>query len=287
MKIILKSIPLYWKFFLGYLLITFFMTLLGNSAHKDIFSQVLMNRGIVLISLFLILFVNSKNQKYAYILYFLVCYVLLGNIYKETGLLNTLFFQKIDPYLSRMDAFIFGYQPSVEFSKKMNYPFFSELMFFGYFYYYLMPLIVFFSFLKNPQKIEEFGFFLIGSFMFYYLIYILIPAEGPQFYFDFPEKYIPTQGIFGKMVKTIQAFGEVPTAAFPSSHVGISTIVLLWLYRSKKKLFFILLTFSIILFFSTVYIKAHYFVDVLAGFISGIIIYFVNNFIFKILNAAS
>ncbi|WGU69562.1 phosphatase PAP2 family protein [Capnocytophaga canimorsus] len=52
-------------------------------------------------------------------------------------------------------------------------------------------------------------------------------------------------------------------------------MILLWLYSHNRKLFFGILPFTTILIFSTVYIKAHYAVDVLAGLLSGILIYFI------------
>ena len=139
-------------------------------------------------------------------------------------------------------------------------------------------------YLKIPQKIEELSFILIASFLLYYFTFILIPAEGPQFYFPFPENTIEAKGIFGNMVKLIQKNGEVPTAAFPSSHVGISWIVIFWLYQNFRKSVKYFIPFVVLLMFSTVYIKAHYFVDVVAGFISAPIVFFLTFKFYKFLN---
>jgi hypothetical protein len=135
-----------------------------------------------------------------------------------------------------------------------------------------------------PQKIEEFGFILISSFLLYYFIFIIIPAEGQQFYFTFPDNYIEAQGILGNAIKLIQKNGEAPTAAFPSSHVGISWIVIFWLYQNFRKSVKYFLPFVILLMFSTVYIKAHYFVDVVAGFLTAPIVFFLTFKLYKFLN---
>ena len=176
----------------------------------------------------------SKN--FFHLLQNILVFALMTFLYKETAMLNTLIFPKIDEFLSNLDQNIFNFQPSIEFSKHFNSLFFSELFYFGYFCYYLLPLVVLgilYKFL--PQKIEEFGFILISSFLLYYFIFIIIPAEGPQFYFPFPDNTIEAKGIFGNMVKLIQKNGEAPTAAFPSSHVGISWIVIFWLYQNFRK----------------------------------------------------
>ena len=228
---------------------------------------------------------NKISNNFFQLLQNILVFALMTFLYKETAMLNTLIFPKIDEFLSNLDQNIFKFQPSIEFSKHFNSLFFSELFYFGYFCYYLLPLVVFgilYKFL--PQKIEEFGFILITSFLLYYFIFIIIPAEGPQFYFTFPDNYIEAQGIFGNAIKLIQKNGEAPTAAFPSSHVGISWIVIFWLYQNFRKSVKYFLPFVILLMFSTVYIKAHYFVDVVAGFLTAPIVFFLTFKFYKFLN---
>ena len=67
--------------------------------------------------------------------------------------------------------------------------------------------------------------------------------------------------------------GETPTGAFPSSHVGISWIILIIASKTYKKLLIVIYPFALLICFSTVYIKAHYLVDVIAGFISAPFLY--------------
>ena len=228
---------------------------------------------------------NKISNNFFQLLQNILVFALMTFLYKETAMLNTLIFPKIDEFLSNLDQTIFNFQPSIEFSKHFNSLFFSELFYFGYFCYYLLPLVVLgilYKFL--PQKIEEFRFILISSFLLYYFIFIIIPAEGPQFYFTFPDNYIEAQGIFGNAIKLIQKNGEAPTAAFPSSHVGISWIVIFWLYQNFRKSVKYFLPFVILLMFSTVYIKAHYFVDVVAGFLTAPIVFFLTFKFYKFLN---
>ena len=228
---------------------------------------------------------NKISNNFFQLLQNILVFALMTFLYKETAMLNTLIFPKIDEFLSNLDQNIFKFQPSIEFSKHFNSLFFSELFYFGYFCYYLLPLVVLgilYKFL--PQKIEEFGFILITPFLLYYFIFIIIPAEGPQFYFPFPDNYIEAPGVFGNAIKLIQKNGEAPTAAFPSSHVGISWIVIFWLYQNFRKSVKYFLPFVILLMFSTVDIKAHYFVDVVAGFISAPIVFFLTFKFYKFLN---
>ncbi|RLJ09694.1 MAG: hypothetical protein DRP15_02800 [Candidatus Aenigmatarchaeota archaeon] len=63
-------------------------------------------------------------------------------------------------------------------------------------------------------------------------------------------------------------------AAFPSSHVAISLIALFLNRKYNKYLIPIYFPFTITLFISTVYLYAHYFVDVLGGVFIGILFYY-------------
>ena len=84
-----------------------------------------------------------------------------------------------------------------------------------------------------------------------------------------------TDGVFYQLVEDAKAAGERPTAAFPSSHVGISTVIMLlgW-HTGKHKLFYVMLPFYIFLCMATVYIQAHYLIDALAGLVTGAVFYF-------------
>ena len=76
--------------------------------------------------------------------------------------------------------------------------------------------------------------------------------------------------------------GERPTAAFPSSHVGVTTVVMLLALRTRSKgLIFTILPFYILMCLSTVYIYAHYAIDAIAGLLTGILLYFALKAIWK------
>lgn len=278
----LKFLPLiFWPALLYFVIVAITLCLKDFSFNFN--AEVLAVRGIF-VALFAVLllvkrFLPERAFAFASIIF---VYASLGLLYKETAVLNRFFTPALDPKLILWDEKIFGFQPALAFSEKISAPVFSELMFFGYFSYYLLPVIVLFTLRKEEvSRVVEFGFLLITSFLLYYLIFICFPAYGPQYYFPAPFNHIEAQGFFGNLVKVIQELGEAPTAAFPSSHVGISWIVLFWLFRNRKMSAVFLLPFVLILMAATVYIKAHYFVDVAAGFITAPFIGFVALVLFK------
>ena len=89
------------------------------------------------------------------------------------------------------------------------------------------------------------------------------------------------QGFFYQLVEASQQVGERPTAAFPSSHVGISTIAMYLAWQGSKKLTFLLLPFYLLLCGATVYIQAHYLIDALAGFGSAIFVLWLSSYLYQ------
>lgn len=197
----------------------------------------------------------------------------LGYLYPETGLSKNIFFNDLDSYCIQADKIIFGINPAIEFSLYMQSIWTKELLNFGYFCYFIIILLVpIIFYYKKPELIKKVLFIIITSFYTYYLIYCMVPIIGPQFYFPHPYNYVSKNGVFPYIVGLLQSI-EMPTGAFPSSHVGITLILLIICHKYKIKLFYSLIPIFTIIIFATVYIKAHYAIDVIAGIISAFIIY--------------
>jgi membrane-associated phospholipid phosphatase len=277
-----KELPAIWIVVFVYQVITIVLIAYHNPVYFVSLPFILSRT--ILFTYFIFRFRLKKTAFGSYISFgdTLIIYLLLSVFYGETGQLNSVFFAQIDPWLSNLDQRIFGFQPSILFSSHFKHPFFSEIMFLGYFSYYLMPFFAFlFIWVYKRQYFEKFSFYILSCFFTYYLIFIILPAAGPQFYFQAPLNQIPAQGPFGYIIKLIQKNGEAPTAAFPSSHIGISVIMLFLLFKYYKSIFKIYLPFVLILFFSTVYIKAHYFVDIAGGLISAPIVFIFNRYFYQ------
>lgn len=210
---------------------------------------------------------------------------LLGFFYSETDYLNNILLTNQDALVETWELWMWGYHPSLEFSKTISSYWFNELMNFGYFSYYLLVFTLsVWLFIKNRERFTQSVFIVVCSFYIFYTIFILFPVAGPQFYFAQPLNQIPDAGIFRWLVKLAAAIGEGETAAFPSSHVGITVMLIFIAYRWAKPLFIYFLLIGIILCFSTVYIKAHYAVDIVAGLLLAPIIYFLSVKAYNLLN---
>lgn len=194
--------------------------------------------------------------------------ILFGSLYSETDYLNNILFDNLDPFFEKIELFVFGGHPSVGFSKKFPQPWFSEMMNLGYFsYYFLILLLPIWLWFKKRESFQYVIFTITTSFYLFYLFFILFPVAGPQFYLDESLRTIPDSGVFRWLVKFAEWIGEGPTAAFPSSHVGIVVIMAYLSYQYAKELLSVYLIFGLLICFSTIYIKAHYAVDVIGGFL--------------------
>jgi len=234
----------------------------------------------VLISLALI---DKKRRGILFFVRLFIPVVLLSYTYGDTAALNGIFFPApLDSYFIKADKLIFGFEPALRFSQKFNAKWFGEIMNAGYFSYYFMLLAVTLSyFFVLREKAEESIFIIITSFYIYYVIFIAVPVVGPQFFYKPPESTPLHSGLFSGLVQWVQKNWEHPTGAFPSSHVGMAIIYLIMTYKDLKKLFFVLLPFTIIILFATVYVKAHYAVDVFAGILTAPFIYYISKNIYQ------
>jgi membrane-associated phospholipid phosphatase len=240
--------------------------------------------------------------------------LLLSWWYPDTYELNRIF-PNLDHLFAGYEQSLFGFQPALTFSQIFSHPIFSEIMAMGYVSYYpLFVGITFFYFFCRYEHFERTAFIVIGSFFLFYLIFDFLPVAGPQFYFKAVGVDQIAQGIFpniGDYFNTIQFdvhnrdfilpipgwengtmhkllimahdAGERPTAAFPSSHVGVATIVMWLAWETKnRKVLYTCLPFAVLLFFSTFYIQAHYAIDAIAGLFFGTLFYFALKWGYKV-----
>lgn len=211
-------------------------------------------------------------------------FALLSYWYPETYYLNNFLFDNLDHLFIKADEQLFGCQPGIEFSQRVPWPWFSELMYFGYFsYYFIIFGTALWCWFFHREILPKATFLIVASFYIYYMVYNLLPVIGPQFYFAPPLNEVPDGYLFSGLMRFIQATGEKPTGAFPSSHIAITFTVVIFIARHCRTLLKYALPLFVILTLSTVYIKAHYLIDVVAGFAAVAITYPLVNRTYRIM----
>jgi membrane-associated phospholipid phosphatase len=243
---------------------------------------------IVILSLIALLAYSNHKFPNKIILFIKNTYPLLflSFFYTETSYLkNITSVNNLDIYFSRMEQYIWGCQPSLEFYQFMPQDWFNELMNVCYFsYYFLTAVICITLYILEREKSSKGIFIVVFSFYLYYTIYDFLPVVGPQFYFDTMNTSNIPPYFFGKIMQYILFNLEEPTGAFPSSHVGIALILSYVAYKDLKKVFYVSFPFILGICFATVYLKAHYLIDVIGAIISVPVLIVISSYVYDKIN---
>jgi membrane-associated phospholipid phosphatase len=179
--------------------------------------------------------------------------------------------------LIAIDQWMFGLQPTV-WAQKLYTPFLTDYFSAAYMNYFFITVALTIWLLLEGRR-EEMREALFGTvlcFYFGYILYIAFPAAPPRLVLA-DEFVRPLAGTW--FTHAQQRLVEVsPTSsrgAFPSLHCAITFITLLYAYRLKRVLFWILLLPGVSLVLATVYLRHHYVVDIYAGFALATLVYFV------------
>lgn len=284
---------------LAYVLFTTLLVLFTGTKHTNPDALILNRLRIALIVGAMWAVYRLVPCKLTMLLRVVVQAVLLAWWYPDTYLLNRVF-PNLDHVFATAEQSLFGCQPSLLLHGMFPQVAVAEIMCFGYsFYYPLIVMVLLYYFVARYGEFTKAAFVIMAAFVAYYVVFDLVPVTGPTFYFNaiglenaahgvFPPvgDYFAShlsclttpgydKGVFYFLVETAKAAGERPTAAFPSSHVGIATVCLLLALRSRStRLIVATVVIYIPLCLSTVYLQAHYAIDAIAGLVSGVAFYY-------------
>jgi membrane-associated phospholipid phosphatase len=172
-----------------------------------------------------------------------------------------------DAFLIRLDHALLGTHPTV-WLERFSHPVLTEVMAWAYTTYYFLPVILAVAVYRRG-KTEDFDRMVFGLVVCFYLSYVgyfLVPAVGPRFTLAHLQ-HMDLPGVFlaDTIRDTINVLERFKQDAFPSGHTAIVLLVLFYAWRLVRGLFWIFLPMVVALIFSTVYLRYHYVVDVLAG----------------------
>jgi membrane-associated phospholipid phosphatase len=174
-----------------------------------------------------------------------------------------------DARLIAVDHAIFGVHPTVWLERFSN-PLLTGLLQFAYIsYYFIFPLLSVVLIARGGGfgEFEEALFGILLCFYLSYVGYLLVPAIGPRFTLS----HLQTSNLqVFPFVETIQnalnSLENNKTDAFPSGHTAVSLMTLYYAWKEgEKKLFAGLVPVVTALIISTVYLRYHYVIDVIAG----------------------
>jgi membrane-associated phospholipid phosphatase len=173
----------------------------------------------------------------------------------------------IDGLLIKADLALFGVHPTV-WMEGYFIPWVADILALAYISYYFIPLIlILILYFKGSEN--EFSLtastILLGYYICY-IIYIFMPAIGPRFTLA-PLQHVPLHGgiIMNTIVDTLNALEGNKRDCFPSGHTQTVLVSLWFAFKYRRPLFWIYLPIIIALIISTVYLRYHYVIDLVAG----------------------
>jgi membrane-associated phospholipid phosphatase len=168
----------------------------------------------------------------------------------------------------KIDGFLFGVQPCV-WAERFIQPNITTAFSFCYALFFVFaPLVA--SVLYFQRRYNEFRYTLVSViFCFYlgYFGYVLFPAAPPRY--TLIAQFTRSLGgpLLETSLKIIDIFPSTSRCAFPSLHAAVTALSLCFAWKYVRWLFWILLPFGIGLILGTVYLRHHYVIDLLAGFV--------------------
>jgi membrane-associated phospholipid phosphatase len=188
-----------------------------------------------------------------------------------------------DAELIAWDQKLFGFQASVAIQRFISPPLTAWMEFAYAFHILNIPTVACFIYLwRSRARFREMMAGVLVVTFFGVIGYLLVPAIGPLYTLRDQYTVALSQplAIVNRQIEFLD-YARILRDVFPSLHVGISFVVWMYAYRNSRRLFWILAPLILSLWVSTVYLRYHYLVDVLAGLVLGPPCFLLANWLFK------
>jgi len=203
---------------------------------------------------------------------FLICIAIYTNLHDTIAFVNS---NDVHDALIRIDQWMFGVQPCL-WAEQFYTPFLTEVFSIAYMNYFVLSVTVV-AYLLLAGRREAMREALLGTILCFYIgyfFYVAFPAAPPwltlasQFTRDFHGGWVTSAAVRMKALDPNASRG-----AFPSLHCAVTFITLAYAWKYKKALFAVLLPMGVALVVSTVYLRHHYVIDILAGLALAVLAY--------------
>ncbi len=252
-------------------------------------------------------------KSYLQITWLCLPYLLIAVVYENLILFSKAFadtFSNVDLVLMKMDEAMFGVQPTI-WMQKFIHPVAVEYFMVAYGMFFIYPF-VYLIYLLQRNRLDVFYRVIMAqviSLIISLSCYILFPAIGPRFVFNpnfpklaenLPEFTTRLQGVridfllnltgresfYALQYDMWNYLERIKTDCMPSMHACLCLICLMYALRFReifkwKKLavsFWVTGVFSLII--STIYLRYHWVIDIIAGVALTIAVYYVTEKIY-------
>ena len=206
---------------------------------------------------------------------FAFCISIYTNMHDMVHLVNP---NDIDLSLMAWDEYLLGFQPAIYLEQYIS-PGLTDFMYSSYsaFLIYILVFSMYLYVKKENTVFRETLVSIILTFYIGYIGYVFFPAVGPKFTMShmFETSLMGTE-ITDRLsfLMNYEISEYTRRDCFPSLHNGIIFLILLFAFKQSKIYALFFLPFAISLFISTLYLRYHYFIDMIAGFALAAIIFY-------------
>ena len=142
--------------------------------------------------------------------------------------------------------------------------------------------------LRRPRTGFRYGTFLIaGTFLISYLGYLVLPARGPRFLPYAAQHPLHGWWMFTTFQQLLDSLEGAQYDCFPSGHVAVVLVGCYLARRISPLAFYTYCLFAALITVSTIYLRYHYVIDVIAGTALAIVIIASGPWIYRKLEPAS
>jgi membrane-associated phospholipid phosphatase len=189
----------------------------------------------------------------------------------------------LDDFLIHADHAIFGVHPTV-WLERLTFAPLTEYFQWIYTTFYFLPLIMGFILYRKDDlsHFHLFVFLMVFGFYASYLGYFIVPAIGPRFTLA-ELQTIPLEGVWlaDAIRHTLNVLENIQRDAFPSGHTEVTLLIMMYARQHARRYFLLLNVIGTSLIISTVYLRYHYVIDVAAGIILAILIWYAAPYLYR------
>ncbi|MBN1283089.1 MAG: phosphatase PAP2 family protein [Proteobacteria bacterium] len=179
------------------------------------------------------------------------------------------------------DVALFGMEPTL-WMQRFYSPLATDIFAVSYALYFAEPLVIMFllSIWDMRQELRHMAMTVTLTFILGFIGYVFLPASPPRYFIEhlFTDPIrLQGQFIFNHLQGAWDSLSVVAGGAFPSLHVAISTVALIYAWRYRKlnrtcsAIWYAYVPLVTSLWVATVYLRHHWVIDIFAGWaVAGI-----------------
>jgi membrane-associated phospholipid phosphatase len=172
-----------------------------------------------------------------------------------------------DLWLAHLDYAFWHANPTVWLERIASRPFTEFLQIvYSLFIPAVISVAVIFWLRRQYASFRYYAFLIATGFLASYIGYFVVPARGPRFILR-DLQHAPLQGLwlFGLLQSTLDRLESAAYDCFPSGHTELAILAWWGSRQLSSRVTNLYLAYALCIMFSTVYLRYHYTVDILAG----------------------